>query len=213
MPLLSYRLNLPDGTNTHEAYLKLLVLLDEDPTLSLSYDERSREITLMLMGEMQLEILGRIIKERFSLDVTFSHGDIVYKETVREPVLGAGHFEPLRHYAEVHVLIEPLEYGEGTVFKSELSTDILSRNYQRLILSHLEEKTHRGVLTGAPLTDVSITLVGGRAHNKHTEGGDFRKATYRAVRQGLMKAQSVLLEPYMVHFSPKIRSIASLKHC
>ena len=197
MPLLSYRLNLPDGTNTHEAYLKLLVLLDEDPTLSLSYDERSREITLMLMGEMQLEILGRIIKERFSLDVTFSHGDIVYKETIREPVLGAGHFEPLRHYAEVHVLIEPLEYGEGTVFKSELSTDILSRNYQRLILSHLEEKTHRGVLTGAPLTDVSITLVGGRAHNKHTEGGDFRKATYRAVRQGLMKAQSVLLEPYM----------------
>ena len=196
-PLLSYRLNLPEGINTHEAYLKLLVLLDEDPTLSLAYDERSREITVMLMGEMQLEILKRIIGERFSLDVTFSHGDIVYKETVREAVFGSGHFEPLRHYAEVHLLIEPLEYGEGTVFKSELSTDVLSRNYQRLILSHLEEKTHRGVLTGAPLTDVCITLVGGRAHNKHTEGGDFRKATYRAVRQGLMKAQSVLLEPYM----------------
>ena len=196
-PLLSYRLNLPDGINTHEAYLKLLVLHDEDPTLALAYDERNREITVMLMGEMQLEILKRIISERFGLDVTFSHGDIVYKETIKEAVFGSGHFEPLRHYAEVHLLIEPLEYGEGVVFKSELSTDILSRNYQRLILSHLEEKTHRGVLTGSALTDVSITLVGGRAHNKHTEGGDFRKATYRAVRQGLMKAENVLLEPYM----------------
>ena len=196
-PLLTYRLTLPEGIRAHEAYLRLLELADEDPSLGIAYDEVQREIGVRLMGEIQTEVLRRIIKERFSLDVSFSHGDILYKETVREAVLGAGHFEPLRHYAEVHVLIEPLEYGEGVVYKSELSTDVLSRNYQRLILSHLEERTHRGVLIGAELTDVSITLVGGRAHNKHTEGGDFRRATYRAVRQGLMKAESVLLEPYM----------------
>ena len=196
-PLLTYRLNLPEGIRAHEAYLRLLELADEDPTLGIAYDEEKHEIGVRLMGEIQTEILKRIIKERFGLEVTFSHGDILYKETVRSAVLGAGHFEPLRHYAEVHVLIEPLEYGEGVVYKSELSTDVLSRNYQRLILSHLEERTHRGVLIGAELTDVSITLVGGRAHNKHTEGGDFRRATWRAVRQGLMKAESVLLEPYM----------------
>lgn len=196
-PLLTYRLNLPDGIRAHEAYLRLLELADEDPTLGIAYDEEKREIGVRLMGEIQTEILKRIIKERFALDVTFSHGDILYKETVRSAVFGAGHFEPLRHYAEVHLLIEPLEYGEGVVYKSELSTDILSRNYQRLILSHLEERAHRGVLIGAELTDVAITLVSGRAHNKHTEGGDFRRATWRAVRQGLMKAESVLLEPYM----------------
>lgn len=197
VPLLTYRLNLPEGIRAHEAYLRLLELADEDPTLGIAYDEEKREIGVRLMGEIQTEVLKRIIKERFGLEVTFSHGDILYKETVRSAVLGAGHFEPLRHYAEVHLLIEPLEYGEGVVYKSELSTDILSRNYQRLILSHLEERTHRGVLIGAELSDVSITLVGGRAHNKHTEGGDFRRATWRAVRQGLMKAESVLLEPYM----------------
>ena len=147
------------------------------------------------MGEIQLEVLKRVISERFGLDVTFGEGSILYKETVAEVVVGAGHFEPLRHYAEVHLSIEPLPEGSGIVTDTDCPTDLLATNWQRLIITHVEERVHKGVLTGSPLTDVKITLLAGRAHQKHTEGGDFRQATYRAVRQGLMKARSVLLEP------------------
>ena len=150
---------------------------------------------MRLMGDIQIEVLKRVIKDRFSLDVSFGEGEILYKETIAEPVFGYGHFEPLRHYAEVHLAIEPIERGAGIIATSECPSDILSRNWQRLIITHIEEKRHKGVLIGAPLCDVKLSVINGRAHNKHTEGGDFRQATYRAVRQGLMKAKSILLEP------------------
>ena len=194
-PVLDYRMILPEGVSVFEAYLRLVTLSEEDPSLALSYDERAKEIRVRLMGEIQLEVLKRLISERFGLEVTFGEGSILYKETIAEAVAGAGHFEPLRHYAEVHLLIEPLPEGSGIVTDTDCSTDLLATNWQRLIITHVEERVHKGVLTGSPLTDVKITLTAGRAHQKHTEGGDFRQATYRAVRQGLMKARSVLLEP------------------
>ncbi len=194
-PVLDYRMILPDGVSVFEAYLRLVTLSEEDPSLALSYNERAKEIRVRLMGEIQLEVLKRMISERFGLDVSFGEGSILYKETVAEGVIGRGHFEPLRHYAEVHLSIEPLPEGSGIVTDTDCSTDLLATNWQRLIITHVEERVHKGVLTGSPLTDVKITLVAGRAHQKHTEGGDFRQATYRAIRQGLMKARSVLLEP------------------
>jgi small GTP-binding protein len=194
-PVLDYKMLLPSGISVYEAYLKFMMLAEEDPSLSLSYNEKAKEIRVRLMGEIQIEVLRRLIEERFGIAVSFGEGSILYKETVLSAVHGAGHFEPLRHYAEVHLLIEPLPEGSGIVCTSDCSTDLLALNWQRLILTHLEEKSHRGVLTGSPITDVKITLTAGKAHQKHTEGGDFRQATYRAVRQGLMKAESVLLEP------------------
>lgn len=194
-PVLDYKMILPDGTSVYEVYLKLAEISEEDPSLSISYSERAKEIRVRLMGEIQLEVLKRLIEDRIGIKVEFGEGAILYKETVAGEVIGSGHFEPLRHYAEVHLRIEPLPEGSGIVTDSECSQDVLLTNWQRLIISHIEEKTHRGVLVGAPLTDVKITLIGGRAHQKHTEGGDFRQATYRAIRQGLMKAKSILLEP------------------
>ncbi len=194
-PVLDYRIILPADANPYETYMKLLVLSEEDPALALSYEPSSHELRVRLMGEIQIEVLKRVILERFGLKVSFDEGAILYKETVAEEVYGAGHFEPLRHYSEVHLRIEPMPEGTGIVTASDCSTDVLALNWQRLVLTHLEEKVHRGVLTGAPLTDVKITLTAGKAHNKHTEGGDFRQATYRAVRQALMKAKSILLEP------------------
>ena len=195
-PVLSFAVSAPKDISVHELVLKLRQLEEEDPMLRVVWDEELREIQLRLMGEIQLEVLHRVIEERFGVDVTFSPGKIIYKETIAAPVEGAGHFEPLRHYAEVHLLLEPGERGSGLQFGSMCGEDVLEGNWQRLILTHLGEKVHRGVLTGAPVTDLRIFITGGRAHPKHTEGGDFRQATYRAVRQGLMKAQSVLLEPY-----------------
>ena len=195
-PVLTYRVDLPGGCDVHVALQKLRELEEEDPQLHVVWNERLQEIHLQLMGEVQLEILKRLIKERFGITVAFAAGQIVYKETIAAPVEGAGHFEPLRHYAEVHLLLEPQERGSGLVFDTLCSEDVLDRNWQRLILTHLEEKEHLGALTGSPITDMKISLVTGRAHTKHTEGGDFRQATYRAVRQGLRKAQPVLLEPW-----------------
>ncbi len=194
-PVLDYRIVLPREVNAYETFMKLLSLSEEDPSLSLDYDPAVGEIRVRLMGEIQLEVLTRIIQERFGLAVSFDEGAILYKETVADTVYGAGHFEPLRHYSEVHLRIDPMPEGTGTVTATECPTDVLALNWQRLVLTHLEEKVHRGVLTGSPLTDVKITLTAGRAHLKHTEGGDFRQATYRAVRQGLMKADNLLLEP------------------
>ena len=194
-PVLDYRMILEESVNPYDAYLKLAPLAEEDPQLSITWVAEHREIRVSLMGEIQLEVLKRVISERFSMNVSFDEGNILYKETVATPVIGSGHFEPLRHYAEVHLAIEPLEEGSGIISATECSTDVLSSNWQRLILTHVEEKIHRGVLIGAPLTDVKITLIAGKAHLKHTEGGDFRQATYRAIRQGLMKARSVILEP------------------
>ncbi len=194
-PVLDYKLFLPEGSNVYETYLKLLTLSEEEPALAMTYNERAKEIRVRLMGEIQLEVLTRLISERFGIAVRFGEGSVLYKETISEAVRGAGHFEPLRHYAEVHLLIEPLPEGSGVICESDCSTDLLALNWQRLILTHLEERMHRGVLTGSPLTDVKITVTAGKAHLKHTEGGDFRQATYRAVRQALMKAKSVLLEP------------------
>lgn len=195
VPVLDYRLILPAGVSPYDTYLRLSVLTEEDPSLALAYDPPTHEIRVRLMGEIQLEVLTRIINDRFGIAVKFDNGSILYKETVADTVYGAGHFEPLRHYAEVHLRIEPLAEGSGVITSTECSTDNLALNWQRLVLTHLEERAHRGVLTGSPLTDVRITLTAGRAHQKHTEGGDFRQATYRAVRQALMKAHSVLLEP------------------
>ena len=169
---------------------------EEDPLLHVSWEETSREIRVQLMGPVQLEILQRLAKDRFDLELSFDQGSLLYKETIADTVEGVGHYEPLRHYAEVHLIMSPGERGSGLVFDSACSTDELDINWQRLILTHLQEKIHRGVLTGSPITDMRITLAAGRAHPKHTEGGDFRQATYRAVRQGLMQAQSVLLEPW-----------------
>ncbi len=194
-PVLDYRLILPRGVSPYDAYLKLSALAEEDPALNINWVSESKEIRISLMGEIQLEVLRRVIEERFDMTVEFDEGSILYRETIAAPVIGSGHFEPLRHYAEAHLMIEPLAEGSGIISASECDTDILASSWQRLILTHVEEKTHRGVLIGAPLTDVRITLVAGKAHIKHTEGGDFRQATYRAIRQGLMKASSVLLEP------------------
>lgn len=194
-PVLSYRVILPPEWDVHTAFRKLCELEEEDPQLHIVWNEQLGEITLQLMGEVQLEVLTQLVKERFGMAVSFGEGNIVYRETIAEPVEGAGHFEPLRHYAEVHLLLEPAERGSGLSFASQCSEDTLDKSWQRLILTHLEEKTHKGVLTGSPITDMKITLIAGRAHLKHTEGGDFRQATYRAVRQGLKKAQSILLEP------------------
>ena len=194
-PALTYRLALPDGADPMQVFPQMKRLEEEDPLLRFSWDARAKEISLQLMGPVQIEVLESVIAERFGLDVRVDAGHIQYKETIAAPVEGAGHFEPLRHYAEVHLLLEPLEPGRGLEFETDCATDLLDLNWQRLILTHLAEKQHLGVLTGAPLTDVRITLLAGRAHLKHTEGGDFRQATYRAVRQGLMKAQNVLLEP------------------
>ena len=195
-PVLSYRIGLPEEVNVHQALLQLRQLEEEEPLLHIVWNGTLGEIYAQVMGEVQIEILKSLIKERFGMTVTFDEGNIVYKETILEPVEGIGHFEPLRHYAEVHLLLEPGETGSGLTFATDCSEDVLDRNWQRLILTHLEEREHKGVLLGAPITDMKITLLTGRAHIKHTEGGDFRQATYRAVRQGLRKAKSQLLEPY-----------------
>ncbi len=195
-PVMTYRIILPPKTDVPSALEKLRALSDEDPLLRIVWSEQLKEIHIQLMGEIQLEILTSVIKERFGLEVGFDEGSIAYKETIEAPVEGVGHYEPLRHYAEVHLLLEPAERGTGLHFASDCRRDDLDINWQRLILTHLEEKTHLGVLTGSPITDMKITLVAGKAHIKHTEGGDFRQATYRAVRQGLRSARSVLLEPW-----------------
>ena len=195
-PVLTYRIILPDDCNVHTMLRDLKLLEEEEPELHVVWIEKSQEIHVQLMGDVQIEILQRIIKERFGVLVEFGEGSIVYKETIAAPVEGVGHFEPLRHYAEVHLRLEPGERGSGMQFDSECSEDVLDRNWQRLVLTHLGEKEHKGVLTGPVITDMKIKLTSGKAHMKHTEGGDFRQATYRAVRQGLKKAESVLLEPY-----------------
>lgn len=195
-PVFTYQVLLPVGCDPHTALQKLRLLEEEDPQLHILWNGEKREIHVQLMGEVQLEILRRVLHDRFQLAVTFSEGSILYRETIAAPVEGVGHYEPLRHYAEVHLLLEPGARGSGLHFASACPLDDLDRNWQRLILTHLMEKPHLGVLTGSPITDMRITLIAGRAHLKHTEGGDFRQATYRAVRQGLMQAESVLLEPW-----------------
>lgn len=194
-PVLTYKLNLPTDVDVHTALEKMRILENEDPQLKVVWNERLGEINVQLMGDIQLEILQAIIRDRFGIDAQFGKGNIIFKETISDTVEGVGHFEPLRHYAEVHLLLKPLKRDSGVVFKTGCKEDLLDKNWQRLILTHLYEKTHIGVLTGSPITDMEITLVSGRAHAKHTEGGDFRQATYRAVRQGLRSANSVLLEP------------------
>lgn len=193
--VMSYKVELPEDEPAHVFLPKIREISEEIPELSVKYSEEKKEITISLMGEVQTEVLKHLIKERYNVDIGFGEGHTLYKETIAETVYGVGHFEPLRHYAEVELRLEPAERGSGLTFASEVSEDELSLNYQRLILSHLEEKEYKGVLTGSPITDMKIILVAGRAHLKHTEGGDFRQATYRAVRQGLMQAGSVLLEP------------------
>ena len=195
-PVISCRVTLPEGTDPHTALAQLRQLEQEDPQLHPEWEEQKREIRVRLMGEIQREILQSVAMERFGLAIGFEEGSILYKETIAAPVEGIGHYEPLRHYAEVHLLMEPLPRGSGLRFESDCPTDKLDLNWQRLILTHLTEKTHKGVLTGSPITDMKITLIAGRAHQKHTEGGDFREATYRAVRQGLRMAESILLEPW-----------------
>ena len=195
-PVLTYRILFPEGTDQHQMLRNLRDLEEEEPLLHIVWDEELQEIHAQVMGEVQIEILKDLIQERFGVTAGFGSGNIVYKETIENTVEGVGHFEPLRHYAEVHLLMEPGEPGSGLVYSSACSEDILDKNWQKLILTHLKEKNHRGVLTGSKITDMKMTLLTGRAHIKHTEGGDFRQATYRAVRQGLMQAKSVLLEPY-----------------
>ena len=195
-PVLSYKIELPEGCDVHKMLGNLRILEEEDPMLKIVWNEELGEIHAKLMGAVQIEILKSLIKDRFGVEVEFDTGNIVYKETIQNTVEGVGHFEPLRHYAEVHLKMEPGERGSGIVIGTDCSEDILDKNWQRLILTHLLEKEHRGVLTGSVITDMKITLTAGRAHLKHTEGGDFRQATYRAVRQGLMQAESLLLEPY-----------------
>ena len=195
-PVLTYQMILPEGADTTKVLRELKQLEEEEPLLNIVWNPALEEIHVQLMGEVQTEILKTMIAERFHLDVEFGTGKIVYKETIKSPVVGVGHYEPLRHYAEVHLKMEPLEAGSGLVFDTDCSEDVLDRNWQRLSLTHLQEREHPGVLTGAPITDMKITIVAGRAHLKHTEGGDFRQATYRAVRQGLKSAESVLLEPW-----------------
>ena len=195
-PVLSYQVLLPEDADVHAALGKLHRLEEEEPQLHVVWNETLGEIHVQLMGEIQLEVLRSLLAERFGMNVEFGPGGILYKETITEPMEGVGHYEPLRHYAEVHVKLEPLPRGSGMQFAADCREEVLDKNWQRLVLTHLEEKQHLGVLIGAPLTDVKITLIAGRAHLKHTEGGDFRQATYRAVRQGLMMAKSQLLEPW-----------------
>ena len=195
-PVLIYQVLLPEGADVHAALGKLHRLEEEEPQLHVVWNETLGEIHVQLMGEIQLEVLRSLLAERFGLEVEFGPGGILYKETITEPMEGVGHYEPLRHYAEVHLKLEPLPRGSGMQFAADCREEVLDKNWQRLVLTHLEEKQHLGVLTGSPLTDVKITLIAGRAHLKHTEGGDFRQATYRAVRQGLMLAKSQLLEPW-----------------
>ncbi len=194
-PVLNYRLELEEGVNLHQVYEKLQILAQEDPQLRVQWKESVNEIHIRVMGEIQKEVLKRILEERFGIEAEFGNGQITYKETIENTVEGVGHFEPLRHYAEVHLLLEPLPPGSGLQFDTACSEDILDKNWQRLIMTHLGEKQHTGVLTGSVITDMKITILTGKAHAKHTEGGDFRQATYRAIRQGLKKAKSVLLEP------------------
>lgn len=195
-PIFSYTLKLPPDVDVYTALGILRKLEQEETNLKILWNEYTQQISVQLMGEVQLEVLKRILDERFGLEVEFEQGSVIYKETIKNTVLGVGHYEPLRHYAEVHLLLEPGELGSGLVFKTKCSEDVLDRNWQRLVMTHLYEKTHIGVLCGMPITDMVITLVNGRAHLKHTEGGDFRQATYRALRQGLRQAESVLLEPW-----------------
>lgn len=195
-PVFNYKMILPEKEDPFVVYRKLKTLEEEEPQLRISYDDRKKEIKLLLMGQVQLEIIRYVIEQRYGISVDFDAGSVIYRETVADIAEGVGHYEPLRHYAEVHLIIEPSERGSGLSFCTDCSTDKLERSWQRLILTHLEEKVHLGVLTGSPITDMKITLVAGRAHKKHTEGGDFREATYRAVRHGLRRAKSVLLEPY-----------------
>lgn len=194
-PVLTYKIELPEDCNVHSMLIKLKELEEEEPQLHIVWDERLQEIHAQVMGEVQIEILKRMIWERYQTEVEFGSGKIVYKETIEDCVEGVGHFEPLRHYAEVHLKLEPAERGTGLHFFADCSEDLLDRNWQRLVMTHLEERMHKGVLTGSEITDMKVTLVSGRAYLKHTEGGDFRQATYRALRQGLKKAKSVLLEP------------------
>ena len=195
-PVLTYTVNVPDGTDAHTVLSDMRILEAEDPQLKVEWNERYSEIHVKLMGDIQLEVLQTLFADRFGINISFGKGSIIYKETIEEAVEGVGHFEPLRHYAEVHLLLKPGKRGSGLVFKTDCKEDVLDKNWQRLILTHLYEKTHIGVLTGSPITDMEIILKSGRAHPKHTEGGDFRQATYRAVRQGLRSAKSILLEPY-----------------
>ncbi len=195
-PVMNYRIRLPEGCDPQTMLPKLRQLEEEDPQLHISWNEFLQEINVSLMGEVQTEILKSLIHDKFGVEVEIDTGRVLYRETIENTVEGVGHYEPLRHYAEVHLLMEPLPRGSGLVLTTSCKEDDLDRNWQRLILMHLEEKQHLGVLTGSPITDMKITLAAGRAHLKHTEGGDFRQATYRAVRQGLMQAKSVLLEPY-----------------
>ncbi|NLM73926.1 MAG: GTP-binding protein [Clostridiaceae bacterium] len=195
-PVLTYQILLPEGVDQRAMIPKLRQLEEENPELNIVWNEQLKEIQVQVMGEVQTEILQSLVKERFGVDIEFDEGRIVYKETIADVVEGVGHFEPLKHYAEVHLLLKPGERGSGLKFSEDCSDDVLSRSWKNLILTHLKEKVHKGVLTGSPITDMEIVLVSGRAHNKHTEGGDFREATYRAVRQGLMEAESILLEPY-----------------
>ena len=194
-PVLTYQIQLPEGSDVHGMFIKLKQLEEEEPELHIVWNEHLGEIHAQVMGEVQIEILKSLIEERFQTNVEFGSGNIVYKETIADTVEGNGHYEPLRHYAEVRLLLEPTERGSGLNFATDVSEDILDKNWQRLIMTHLEEKAHKGVLTGSDITDMKITIVNGRAHNKHTEGGDFRQSTYRAIRQGLKKAKSILLEP------------------
>ena len=195
-PVLSYKIELPDDVSVNSVYKSFKELEQEEPSLMINWNKEAGELTASVMGEIQIQVLKEIVKERMGIDIEFGKAKILYKETILNPVEGVGHFEPLRHYAEVHLLMEPLEPGAGLVFESRVTTNELSLNWQRLILTHLKEKTHRGVLGGFEITDMKISIVAGKAHLKHTEGGDFREATYRAVRQGLKMADSVLLEPY-----------------
>ena len=193
---MNYRIVINDDTDSFEAMNKLKALEEEDPTLHLTYDKITGEIKIQLMGAIQIEILKNIILDRFKMDVDFDEGSIIYKETIKDTVEGVGHYEPLRHYAEVHLLLEPLPRDSGLKFVNKCKDEVLSKNFQRLIMTHLQEKEHIGILTGSPITDIKITLLGGRSDIKHTEGGDFRQATYRAVRQGLLQSDCILLEPY-----------------
>ena len=195
-PVLEYQVDFNQNVDDYLMYLKLKELEEEIPELSIRFENENRKIYARVMGEVQIEIVENLIFERYNVRARFSDGSILYKESIENTVEGVGHYEPLRHYAEVHLLLEPLKRGSGLVFDSEVSEDRLEKNWQRLILTHLQEKIHLGVLSGSPITDIKLTVIDGRAHLKHTEGGDFRESTYRAVRQGLMKAKSVLLEPF-----------------
>lgn len=192
-----YRINLPEGTSPSQAMEKFNQLREENPSQNITWNEQLQEIQVRVMGKLELEILQHVIKERFDLEVSFDEGSVIYKETISKPVIGIGHFEPLRHYAEVHLLMEPLPGGSGLVFDTAVSEEQLSINWQKLVISHLKEREHPGILTGSAISDMKITLIGGRGHLKHTEGGDFRQATYRALRQGLKKADNILLEPML----------------